>query len=316
MKQALGLVIGLLVGAAGALLFSRSLPPPEGSPEERLEIAQRELQKAHRTIRQLEARTGRAGRSRRTVGDGVRDIMQDIREGKEVSIDDLFATVKPWMRDMAPLFDRVRQINEEDWADTMTGEWTRTYHLSASEQQALKQWFLERGRQKSREFLSVVESDSSGFVDFVRATEYNWRDTEGIDPVMEGFLEGDELARFREERLAARATSVENEANRGLTRLDEIADLDESQQAAAFAILARGADDYQEGTLAFDGMAADRSPLTPQARDQALRGLLRPDQAATFDAHLAARREKAEQDLRRLGLTLPANWDLLDHDRF
>ncbi len=316
MKQALGLLIGLLVGAAGALLFSRSLPPPAGSPEERLELAQRDLLKAQRTIRQLEERTGRAGRSRRTVGDGVRDIMQDIREGREVSLDDLLATVKPWMRDMAPLFDRIREVNEEDWADAMTGEWSRKYNLSDSERNALKQWFLERGREKAGEFRKVVQSDSSGFVDFIRATQYDWRDTEGIDPVMEGFLEGDELARFRQERLAARATSVENEANRGLTRLDEIVDLDASQQAAAFALLARGADDYQEGTLAFDGMGADRSPLAPQARDQALRGLLRPDQAATFDAHLAARRDKAEQDLRRLGLTLPANWDLLDHDRF
>jgi len=101
MKQGLGLIIGLIVGAMGAILFSGSLPPEEASPEERLEIAEIELGKARRTIRYLEA-DGRGG-SRRTVGDGVRGIAQDIKEGRDVSMDDVFSTMKPWLRDMSPL---------------------------------------------------------------------------------------------------------------------------------------------------------------------------------------------------------------------
>jgi hypothetical protein len=48
MKQGLGLIIGLIVGAVGAVLFSGSLAPHEGSPEERLEIAEIALGKARR----------------------------------------------------------------------------------------------------------------------------------------------------------------------------------------------------------------------------------------------------------------------------
>lgn len=316
MKQFLGLVIGLLVGAAGAFLFSRSLPPPEGSPAERLELAQRELQKANRKVRQLEELSGRKGRDPRTVRDGVRDIMQDIREGKEVSLDDVFATMKPWMRDLAPLFNRMREINEEEWAATMIGEWTRKYNLTNAEQEQLRQWFQQRSKDKALAFEQVVGSDTSGFVDFIRATEYDWRDTRGLDQVMEGILDGEQRTRFHEERVKERAANVEEEANRGLARLDSMVDLDETQQTAAFAILARGADAYQEGGMSFDGMGADRTALDSQARDAALRTLLRPDQAARFDEQRAARRAEEEQHLRRLGLSLPKDWDLLEGTRF
>ncbi len=314
MKQALGLVIGLLVGAVGAILFSGSVAPEEGTPEERLEIAQHELRKAQRTITEYEAQLG-LRRGNRTVGDGVRDIVQDIKEGREVSIDDIYKTMQPWLQQMSPLFARMREINEEDWADQMTGEWGRKYDLSASEQQRLKAWFQERSRERGEELERVIGSDDSGFVDFIKVTEYDWRDAEGVDSVMEGFLEGEELAQFRGERLQERVESVQGVANRNLSRLNDIVELDDAQQDEVFGILARGSEDYQEG-MDFDGRGGDNSVLDRRARDAAIRSVLRPDQVQQFDAHQEERRVDAEKDLRRMGLTLPDDWDLLEGDTF
>ena len=48
MKQVLGLILGLLIGVVGASLFQKSIPPEEGSAEEQLFEAQRELKKSQR----------------------------------------------------------------------------------------------------------------------------------------------------------------------------------------------------------------------------------------------------------------------------
>ena len=310
----MGLIIGLLVGAMGALMFSRSMSPEEGTPEERLEISQHELQQARRKIQVLEAINGNRGP--RDVKDGVRDIMQDIREGKDVSLDDVFATMKPWMRNMAPLFDRMREINQQDWADNMTGEWTRKYNLNSAEQEQLRAWFLQKNKEKAAAFSEVVNSDTSGFVDFAQATEYDWRDTQGIEDVMGNILEGDELTDFNEQRAKEGAERVQQEANRGLARLDQMVDLDEAQEDQVFGILTRGADGYQEDAFDYEGMGADQSALDRRARDEAIRSVLRPEQQLQFDERHAERRAKAEAEMRRVGLTLPNNWDLLERDSF
>ena len=314
MKQALGLIIGLLIGAAGALMFSRSLPAEDGTPEERLEIAQQDLKQAQRKIQILQAKAGNTGA--RGVQDGVRDIMQDIREGKDVSLDDVFATMKPWMRNMAPLFDRMREINQQDWADNMTGEWSRKYDLNKAEQEQLRAWFIQKNKEKGAAFSDVVNSDSSGFVDFVQATEYDWRDTQGIEEVMGNILEGDELAEFEEQRANEGAKRVQEEANRGLARLDRMVELDEAQQDQVFGILARGADGYQAGKFDYEGMGTDQSVLDRRARDEAIRNVLRPEQQQAFDTHRAEKKIEAEAEMRRVGLTLPNNWDLLEGDTF
>lgn len=310
----MGLIIGLLIGVAGALMFSRSLPAEEGTPEERIEDLQQDLQQAQRKVQILETQVGRSGP--RGVKDGVRDIMQDIRDGKEVSLDDVFATMKPWMRNMAPLFDRMREINQEDWADRMTGEWSRKYDLTDAEQEQLRAWFLQKNKEKGAEFSRVVNSDTTGFVDFVQATEYEWRDTKGIEDVMGNILEGEELADFNEQRAQQGAEQVQNEANRGLSRLDQMVGLDDDQQDQVFAILARGAEEYQPGKFDYDGMGADESALDRRARDEAIRNVLRPDQQVEFDAVRQARREEAEQEMSRVGLSLPKNWDLLEGQSF
>src|SRR5262245_16880500 len=111
------LVIGLIVGGVGATLFRESMPGGEGSPEERANKLEAELKQATSRIAALEApkpgehASGSRASSkdrRRTLADGARQIAEDIREGRPVSPDDIFRASQPLMRDLAPLFDRIR----------------------------------------------------------------------------------------------------------------------------------------------------------------------------------------------------------------
>ena len=315
MKEAVAILIGVAIGAAGMMLFSKSLPPEEGSTAAKLEVAQKELSQARRTISAFEderggGRTSWSGRPRRTVSDGVRSIAEDVRDGKEVSLDDVFGTMKPWMRDMSPLFNRMREINHEDWADQMVGEWSRKYDLDDREKAQLRAWFLEKNRERSDELEQVLFSDESGFVDWIRAMEYDFEDSEGLDAVMEGFLEGEELQRYRDERLAERTERVFEEANRGLARLDSLVGLDVDQRDGVHDVLVRGAKGY------VDGGTAETAPLSREERDAAIRQQLRPEQREALDAHREERRREAEKEMRRLGLSLPKDWDHMEPEGF
>ncbi|MGJ8696955.1 MAG: hypothetical protein ACSHYF_11595 [Verrucomicrobiaceae bacterium] len=313
MKQVLGLIIGLVVGIAGGVMFTKSIAPEEGTVEEELALKERELRKAEGRIRALVADGHTDGKRR--VRDGMRDIMRRIRRGDEVSLDDVFVTMKPWMRDMAPLFDRIRQVNEEEWADTMSGRWASDYNLSDAEKGRLKEWFKQKSRERAGEFVDVVQSDESGFVDFVRATEYDWRDAEGAEKMMAGMLEGEELAKFKADRLEKRHESVEGEAHRNLTRLDEVVELDEEQHFQLFGVMTRGSDDYREG-MEFDGMESGVAKLDRDGRNEAIESVLRPEQKELLEAYRQERQEKAEADMAKIGLSLPKDWDLLEGDRF
>ena len=169
---------------------------------------------------------------------------------------------------------------------------------------------MEKNRERSEELEHVLSLDSSGFVEWVRAMEYDVQDSEGLDEVMEGFLEGDELQSFRDERLAERTERVFEEANRGLARLDSVVGLDDTQRDGVYDVLVRGAPGY------VDGGTAETAALDRYDRDAAVRGQLRPEQIEALDAHREERRLKAEKDLRRMGLTLPENWDHLEPDTF
>ena len=54
MRSIIPLVLGLLVGAAGAVLFSQSMPPKEGSAEERVGKLEVELKRANNRVAALE----------------------------------------------------------------------------------------------------------------------------------------------------------------------------------------------------------------------------------------------------------------------
>ena len=314
MRQYLGLAIGLVVGVVGAVLFMQSLPPEEGSVAEQLEETDMELRKARRKLAALGADNS-DGRPRRTVRDGMRRVAERIKAGEDVSLDDVFWTMKPWLQDMSPLFERMRQVEEEERFDSLVGNYTRKYNLSAQDQSDLTDWFEMKAEDNTRELRDVIQSDTSGFVDFVRVSEVNLWNEDGIDEFMETRLQGEELAEFKAERLEERVESVQEEANRRLHRLDEAVDLDEGQLDEMFAVMARGSKRYQAG-MEFDGMAGEAGSLQGADRDEAIRQVLRGDQVERYDAYQGARRAEAEREMRRVGLTLPENWELLDDDGF
>lgn len=313
MKQAIGLVVGVAIGVAGGVMFSKSLAPEQGSIEERLEMKERELTKAEGRIRSLVADGARD--RKRGVKDGVREIMYRIRSGEDVSLDDVFLTMKPWMREMAPLFERMRQVNEDEYADEMAGRWASEYDLTGAEKGRLREWFREQSKKKANAFVDVVESNQSGFVDFVRATEYDWRDAEGVEDLMEQMLDGQELEKFKDERLTERYESVQDESYRNLNRLDEILELDSEQHAKAFGIMMRGSEDYREG-MNFDGMDAGTGKLDRQSRNAAIESILRLDQREQLETYRAEEKAEAERNMAKMGLSLPRDWEVLEGDQF
>ncbi|YCM46464.1 hypothetical protein V2O64_10585 [Verrucomicrobiaceae bacterium 227] len=307
-KQALGLIIGLIVGIIGGVLYSRSLPPEEGSLEDDYELAITKLASAERRLMAYSRyEKSDAGRTR----DALRDLAQDFKEGKDVSPDDVFASMKPWLREMAPIFERIRAVNAEDWANTRTSEWARLYNLDQGERAELEKWFQLRGEERAKDLTDVVQSGESGFVDFIKATEYDWRDADGVEPVIEKMLEGDDLEKFREDRLAERAESVQNEADRNLSRLDDVVQLDDEQHRELFGVLSRSARDYRPEIGSFGEARLDLA-----GRDAAINEVLRPDQLEVLNEHRSSRRAQAEKEINRLGMTLPANWDALERNPF
>jgi len=310
LKQVVGLVLGLFVGAFGGFLFSNSLPPEVGSVEEELEILRNSNAQNERRLRSYQRNARRD-----TTPDELRRLARDVRDGKDISPDDLFATMKPWMRQMSPIFERMREVNEEDWADVRTSEWARQYDLNASQRAQLKEWFRAQGAEQAKALVDVIENKNSGFVDLIRATEYDWKDARGSDKLMEGFLKGDQLEEFKSGRLAERAESVQHEADRNLSRLDGIVALDAKQHEQLFGVLSRAAEDYQPG-LNVDGLAGEDSALDRRQRDTEIRAALRRDQIEKLDEYQRNRRVEAEKEMRRMMMTLPKDWDLLDRDTF
>lgn len=129
------LLIGLVVGGVGAVMFQQSLPGAEGSAEERVIRLERDLKRAQNQIAALEAADpGAKRRSGRTLADGARGIAEAFKEGRPVTPDDIFRATQPIFRDLAPIFDRMRVVQQRGEIDRMTGELSRKYDLTASQQ--------------------------------------------------------------------------------------------------------------------------------------------------------------------------------------
>jgi hypothetical protein len=324
------LVIGLVVGGVGATLFRESMPGSEGSPEERANKLEAELKQATNRIAALEAtkseehepqgvlgriaggsRSGSKDR-RRTLADGARRIAEDIREGRPVNPDDIFRASQPLMRDLAPLFDRIRVKAQQQAIEGMTGELTRKYHLTPQGQEALKQWFEEQSNKTAQQWSEMVARDGTCLKDVIRAS-HDVRLDEGLDAFMPSLLSGDNLAAFQTERMAERVQRVQQEADTKVERLDAIVSLDAAQKDQIFGIMARGSRDY-DPSMPLDGSLGPIGPTPGGDRHEAMLSVLNPDQRAAYEAETLRRREKAAKDMAAVGLTLPPNWEFLDED--
>ena len=113
-----------------------------------------------------------------------------------------------------------------------------------------------------------------------------------------------------------RVVRVQEEADRNVTRLDRIVQLDEAQKDQVFALMARGSEDFVPG-MQFDGLGDGAEGLSPgTSREDAIYQVLNAEQRVLFEEHQANRKAEAEAEMAELGLALPKNWDLYDEDIF
>jgi hypothetical protein len=302
------LVIGLAVGGIGVKLFSESLSGPEGSPEARAAKLEVELKRAENRLAALEGKAGR--RSGRTVGDGLREIGDDLRAGRPVTPDDVFRATQPMMRDLAPIFDRMRVKQQARMIDSMTGELARKYELDEARQESLKAWFGQRAEEQAKAWSDLVGQEGTTLEDLARAAR-EVRPDDGLDEFMAGTLSGEELADFKTERMAERAERVQQEADMKVQRLDSMVELDDAQRDQVFGIMARGSRDYDPG-MKLEGSGGEIGGTPAGDRQQAMLSVLRPEQREAYEAVRQKRREEAAEEMQSLGMSLPPEWDLLD----
>jgi hypothetical protein len=320
-------VIGLLVGAVGATLFLDSMPGHAGSPEERATKLEMSLKQAQNRIAALEANSSqerdgtasawsrtRSDERKRALADGARSIADDLRAGRPVNPEDIFRASKPLLRDLAPLFDRMRVKEQQQVIDRMTGEFARKYGLTPESKSALREWFEGKSNEQARRWNELVTRDSTTLEDVVRASQ-DVRLDEGLETFMQSFLPSDKLAAFKAERLAERAHRVEQQADAKVQQLDSIVGLDERQRDQVFGIMARNSRDY-DPSMILEG-ARGEIGATPGGKPQdAMLAVLRPDQRATYEAERQRRREAAAKEAEAVGLTLPAGWEMLESNDF
>ncbi len=312
LRSFIPLVAGLAVGIVGSTLFRDSMPGAEGSPEEQVAKLEVDLKKAQNRVAALEG-DGRR-RSGRTVGDGMRDIAEDIREGRPVTPDDILRAAQPLMRDLSPLLDRMRVRDMERRVDSMTGELARKYDLNPQQQEALKAWFQQKSEAEAKAWTDLVTREGTSMEDLMRASR-DIRPDEGLDEFMAGTLSGDKLTAFKTERMTQRAERVQQEADMRVQRLDGIVKLDDTQRDQVFGIMARGSRDY-DPAMQLEGIGGEISTTPGGGRQDAMLSVLRPEQKDAYEAERQHRREEAAKDLEAIGLSLPPSWDMLDDEDF
>ena len=309
------LVIGLVVGGVGSTLFRQSMPGAEGSPEERADKMEVELKRAQNRIAALEDSDPRGRRKPgRTFADGARNIAEDIREGRPVSPDDIFRASQPLLRDLAPLFDRMRVKQQQQMIASMTGELARKYDLTPQQQESLKQWFEQKSEADAKRWSDLVAQDGTRLEDVMRASR-DVRPDDGLDPFMEKTLSGDKLTAFKSERMAQRAERVQQDADMRVQRLDTIVQLDDTQRDQVFGIMARGSRDY-DPAMKLEGVGGEIGATAAGDRQQAMLSVLRPEQRTAYEAEQQRQRDEATKNMEAIGLTLPPTWDPLDGNDF
>ena len=311
MLQYIGIPMGILLGALGAILFGQSLGPDPGSEQERAENAEHQLRIAEAELRRLQGSRIRADRQR--SAEGARDILEDIREGRGADLDDIFAVTKPWLNDLSPVINLMRSKEEREQFARLAGDYTRKYDLNESQQKQLRQWLDDRATENAERFVNIVANDSSTFYDLMVAGKEAEQNIDGIDQFMERQLTGEALTSFRADRLQERIHSVEGEANGRLNNLDSIVNLDASQEDQLFFAMARSSEDYIP-SMDIEGMNGDRSPLNRKGRNAVIESILTSEQQRLLENHRQNRRQNAEEEMREIGLRLPENWQQFEDD--
>ncbi len=308
------LVAGLAIGAIGGTLFHQSLPGAEGSPEERAAKLEVELKGARNRIAALEEANPSARRpSGRTVRDGLRDLGEDIRAGRPVTPDDVVRSFQPFIRNIAPLLERMRIREEKRIVESTTGQLARQYDLTPAQQESLRKWFEARSEDNARAWTALVSQEGVHSKDLMRAAS-EVRLDDGLDPFMANMLTGEKLTSFQTARMAERANRVQSDADARTQRIDNIVGLSDAQRDQVFGIMARQSRDY-DPAMKLEGVTGEITNTTGDPQ-QAVMAVLTAEQREIHKAEMDRRRREAAEDLQAIGLTLPPDWDPATDENF
>jgi hypothetical protein len=303
----LALVAGTALGAIATTLVRETLPPAEGSAEERLALLEHELKKTRTELKTL-ADTSPRKRFGATTHEGVRSIAQAIREGRPVTPNDIFNAFKPLMRDLSPLTERVRALEARRHAESLAGTYARKFGLSETRQAQLIETLAQSHAEQAAAISSVIESDHTSIRDFVKA-ERAFDPEAGIDAFMAHSLKGEELVRFQTERMEVKSQRVQSDADLQVERIDGIVKLDDAQRDQMFLYMAQTSRDY-DPRMRIEDLQGDAKPLPANLdRQEAMLSVLRPDQRLAYQNHKAERLAKEREEAARLGLTIPEDWN-------
>ncbi len=312
MRPLIALIVGLAVGITGAILFVQSMPPKEGSAEERVDRLEAELKRANNRVAALEG-SDPSGHKRpgRTIKDNVRGIAENIRDGKPVTPDDVFRATQPLIRDLAPLFDRIRVRELQRQSDAKAGEIARKYALNPAQQESLKKWLDQNAADEAKRYTDLISQDGTRLEDLAKASN-DVRVDDRLDQYMERTLQGEKLAAFRSTRMLEKVENVQKEADMKVTRLDDIVGLDDTQRGQVFGVMARGARDF-DPAMQFEGLGTDTAALdSGKSKQDAILAVLTPEQRLSYEEDRVQKRITAQKDMEAIGLTLPADFDSSD----
>ncbi len=311
MRNVFLILLGLVIGMAGAILIRGSIPPAAETPEARVLALENELRETRMKLAKIDPGQARPREDTgHALGRGVRQALADLKAGRPVDINSLFDATKPLLRDLSPLFDNIRRRDERRRFESMAGEYAGRYDLNSVQQKALTAWLGDRSEKNAAIFKSIVLADHTRLDDLVKAGR-NQRWDEGVDGFMEKQLTGDKLTAFRRDRLTQRAERVQNEADWKMQRLHQTVNLDEEQQDKVFSIMARSSP-YFDAQMQIEGVTADANPGAD--RDVAVMQVLRPEQQQSYNQWRGERIAKAQQEFGELGLAMPQGWDALTED--
>ncbi len=309
MRHYLFLAAGFAIGAVGSILFIQSMPPEEGSAEEKVIKLEAELKKASNHAMALSGNT----KSRRTesISDGTKAIAESIREGKPVTPNDVLRLMQPLIRDLSPLFERMRAKELQKESDTIAGEIARKYGLNESQQVSLKKWLEQRAVDESKRYADLLSSKGTTAEDLAKMmTDVRLED--GLEQFMATTLSPDKLVAFKANQMLEKVQRVQAEADMKVQRLGTMVDLDENQRGQIFGLMARGSRDF-DPAMRFEGLGTGATAFSSgKSREEAVLSILRPDQLSKYQDGKAKLRADAEKHIEGLGLSLPENFDPLE----
>jgi hypothetical protein len=289
------------------------VPPPDGTPEAHILSLENELRETRLRLAKIDPAQARPHEDiNGALSAGARAALDDLKAGRPVDMNNIYQALKPIMRDLSPIFDKMRRKDERRHFEYLVGEMNRKYHLDAPQQEALKQWLKERSDRNAEAFKSVAFAEGTRFEDIVKASRNN-RPDDGLDAFMETQLQSPALETFRRDRLTEKADRVQREADGKVERLNATVGLDEAQKDQVFSIMARSSPDF-DPQMKLEGVTENTQAVDASDRDESIRNVLRPDQRDSYDAWRTERRSRAEMEANEIGLKLPPNWDSMNGD--